>query len=71
MNQLSHYRVLVRYLKKAGLEEGLIEDRRFLVRWFQEHASDLADLSIDMLLDSDVGKEIIDKIEEALKKITS
>jgi len=71
MNRQAHFRVLIRYLKKAGLEEGLIEDRRTLVKWFQEHASDLADLTMDMLFDPKVSQEIIKRIEEALKKITS
>lgn len=71
MQKYSHLRILIRYLKKAGLEESLIEDRRSLVKWFQEHASDLADLTMDMLFDPNVSEEIINRIEEALKKITS
>lgn len=62
---------LVKLLKKGDLEEALIKDRRTLVSWFQEHASELADLTLEMLFDPNIKEEIIGKLEEALKKISS
>lgn len=62
---------LAKILKRADLEEALIQDRRTLTNWFKEHAPELADLVMEMIFDPDAKEEILERIEEAYKEITS